>query len=127
MNAHHRMSSRDKAPAGRLRLHAGHWLVAIATVARAAPALAQDRTIGQTVDDAKITAQVKIEIAKTEGLGGAFDINVDTYGQKVMLAGFVDTPETKRKAEEAARRVSGVSEVVNNLEVKRAPGSKVGN
>jgi osmotically-inducible protein OsmY len=91
----------------------------IAGATFAGGAVAQDRTAGQTLDDATITAKVKMEIARTQGLAEAASVNVDTYRRQVSLAGFVDNEELKRAAEQAAQRVEGVEKVVNNLQVKK--------
>ncbi len=91
-------------------------MLAVATVG-CAPS-ATSRTAGTTMDDASITARVKTEIAKEQGLGEALSINVDTYRGVVSLNGFVDSEEQINKAMTCARRVSGVTEVKNNLSVK---------
>ncbi len=79
---------------------------------------ATTRSVGTTVDDASITAKVKTEIAKEEGLGEALRINVDTYRGVVSLSGFVDSQDQIDKATNCARRVEGVAQVKNNLSVK---------
>jgi osmotically-inducible protein OsmY len=79
---------------------------------------ATTRTVGKTFDDATITAKVKTEIAKEQGLGEALAINVDTYRSVVSLNGFVDSQDQIDKAMNCARRVGGVAEVKNNLSVK---------
>lgn len=76
------------------------------------------RGTGEVIDDASLTARVKTEIAKTQGVGEAATINVDTYRGEVSLAGFVDNQEQANKAVEAARKVPGVNSVKNNLQVK---------
>jgi osmotically-inducible protein OsmY len=84
---------------------------------------ATTRTMGKTVDDATLTAKVKTEIAKEQGLGEALAINVDTYRSVVSLNGFVDSQDQIDKAMQCARRVKGVAEVKNNLSVKPKPNS----
>jgi osmotically-inducible protein OsmY len=84
---------------------------------------ATTRTVGRTVDDATITAKVKTEIAKQEGLGEALAINVDTYRSVVLLNGFVDSQDQIDKAMSCARRIGGVTEVKNNLSIKPKPKS----
>ena len=69
-----------------------------------------------------LTAKVKTEIAKEQGLGEALAINVDTYRSVVSLNGFVDSQDQIDKAMNCARRIEGVTEVKNNLSVK--PKSK---
>lgn len=78
----------------------------------------ESRATGRVIDDASITARVKTEIAQTAGVGKAASINVDTYRGVVSLAGFVSDREQAQMAVQAARRVAGVTEVKNNLEIK---------
>jgi osmotically-inducible protein OsmY len=96
-------------------------MLGVATVA--CTPTATTRSVGTTVDDATLTAKVKTEIAKEQGLGEALGINVDTYRSVVSLSGFVDSQDQVEKAGSCARRVSGVTEVKNNLSVKPKPKS----
>jgi osmotically-inducible protein OsmY len=82
---------------------------------------ATTRAAGETVDDATLTAKVKTEIARDQGLGEALRINVDTYRGVVSLAGFVNNDDQIQKAADCAKRVTGVKEVKNNLAVKPKP------
>ena len=84
---------------------------------------ATTRSLGKTVDDATLTAKVKTEIAKEQGLGEALAINVDTYRSVVSLSGFVDSQDQINKAMNCARRAEGVTDVKNNLSVKPKPKS----
>jgi hyperosmotically inducible protein len=79
------------------------------------------RSAGQTVDDATLTAKVKTELAQSRGVGDALSINVDTYRGVVSLAGFVNNSQEAQAAASAARGVEGVREVKNNLQVKPRP------
>ena len=66
--------------------------------------------------DAWITTATKMRlIANPET--PAFDINVDTQDRVVTLFGMVDSQEAKMKAAEEARKVGGVRNVVNDLQV----------
>jgi hyperosmotically inducible protein len=76
------------------------------------------RSTGETLDDAKINASVKTELTKTEGLGQALAINVDTYRGTVSLSGFVDNEQQRMAAGRAAAQVKGVEKVSNNLKIK---------
>jgi osmotically-inducible protein OsmY len=78
------------------------------------------RSAGTVVDDAGLTAKVKTAIARDAGAGTAANINVTTYRGTVQLAGFVDSQEKKDQAANAARSVSGVSSVQNDLQIKSA-------
>jgi osmotically-inducible protein OsmY len=46
------------------------------------------------------------------------DINVETYGPAIMLTGFVQTFAEKANAENAAKSVSGVLSIANDIEVR---------
>ncbi|HEY0846594.1 MAG TPA: BON domain-containing protein [Noviherbaspirillum sp.] len=76
------------------------------------------RATGQVFDDAALTAKVKTQIAQSQGVGQAAQVNVDAYRGVVMLSGFVDSTEQKRDLGQAALKVSGVEKVFNNLQVK---------
>lgn len=93
-------------------------IVALLAALMACAPTPTSRATGQVVDDATLTARVKTELAKTEGLGEAISINVDTYRGVVSLSGFVDNDQARQSAVNAARRVEGVSEVRNNLQIK---------
>ena len=81
-----------------------------------------DRSLGETIDDASITAAVKTELLadkRTEG----FDTNVDTRNGNVTLRGGADTLADKLAATELARKVKGVRSVDNDI-VIAADGSE---
>jgi sporulation protein YlmC with PRC-barrel domain len=67
--------------------------------------------------DASITAAVKWKLA-TERIGSLTSIDVTTTQGAVSLSGSVDSDDTKKSAEDVARRVAGVRRVDNNLEVR---------
>ena len=85
-------------------------------------AAAPERTVGQTVDDAAITASVKAKLIADERTK-AFDINVDTAKGVVTLTGGADSADAKRAAQELAGEVDGVILIKNELMVA-APGSE---
>ena len=65
---------------------------------------------------------------KSEITGALFDealllnVNTDVYQGMVMLTGIVEDPDAKVKAEKLARRVTGVREVFNEIQVSTAGG-----
>lgn len=102
---------------GNLRKYA-LWLVVAAflgTTAACSPTM-ERRGTGEFVDDATLTARVKAALAKTENVPAAA-INVNTYRGEVVLAGFVNNEPQIQLAENAARSVSGVRTVRNDLHV----------
>jgi osmotically-inducible protein OsmY len=84
----------------------------------------QGRTAGAVVDDAGITAKVKTAIARDAGAGTAASVNVTTYSGQVQLSGFVDSQEKADQAASAAKRVSGVQSVKNDIQVKSAASGR---
>jgi hyperosmotically inducible periplasmic protein len=76
------------------------------------------RSAGGVVDDTVITAKVKTALA-TDSKVAAHEVNVETRDGVVQLAGFVDNSDEKQQAGELARRVAGVKQVDNQLEVKQ--------
>ena len=79
--------------------------------------VAADRSAGQVIDDATITASVKTKLIEDE-ITKAHQINVDTRSGVVQLGGFVDSAAAKNRAGELARSASGVKDVQNELEIK---------
>jgi hyperosmotically inducible periplasmic protein len=81
---------------------------------------AQQGTVGQSVDDGLITTQVKAKLvgdSRTSGL----QINVETQGGVVQLSGFADSNESKARAAELAREVTGVTNVRNDVQIRHGP------
>lgn len=77
-----------------------------------------ERTAGEVVDDGVITAKVKAALVSDPNVSG-HEVNVQTREGVVQLAGFVDNGTQKAKASEVTRRVAGVKQVDNQLEVKQ--------
>lgn len=86
-------------------------------------ATAQDRSTGQFIDDAALTAKVKASIAEEDKVS-ATSVNVSTYRGTVQLSGFVDSEAAKQAAENAARDVEGVRTVQNDLRIAPAASGK---
>jgi len=82
------------------------------------------KTAGQHVDDSTLATSTKSALAGID-LGAAGAINVEVYKGTVQLAGFVDTDEDRAEAIEAARGVSGATNVLDAMVVmsgKRSAG-----
>lgn len=77
------------------------------------------RTIGERIDDTGITAAVKAKLA-AEKISTATRIDVDTSQGVVALDGTVETGAVKTRAEQIARQVEGVRDVVKNLRIQAA-------
>lgn len=74
------------------------------------------------VDDANLTARVKLQLLWREPVDGLL-VDVTTSDDHLILHGTVRSEETKQLAEQIARRTSGVGEVENHLTVDQAPDS----
>lgn len=72
---------------------------------------------GQFVDDSAITTKVKAEFAKDKTVS-ATNVHVETSKGGVRLSGFVKSDTEKRRAEELARSVSGVTSVSSALVIR---------
>jgi hyperosmotically inducible protein len=76
-------------------------------------------TLGRTIDDSAITASVKAKLA-AEKISTVTRIDVDTNQGVVALNGTVQRAEMRARAEQLARDVKGVRDVINNLRVQAA-------
>lgn len=78
------------------------------------------RTVGQTLDDAGITAKVKASLLASPDVKGT-DVNVNTEKGVVQLSGSLDAQSQIDRAVQIARGVEGVKQVDNSrLTVKSA-------
>ena len=78
---------------------------------------------GAAVSDAWITSKAKIALLTTPGVSSTA-VNVDTVDGIVTLHGKVESAEEKNKAEEEVRKISGVKEVRDLLQVVPAQHEK---
>jgi hyperosmotically inducible periplasmic protein len=72
---------------------------------------------GEYIDDAVISTKVKVALNADDKVSD-FQVNVETFKGTVLLSGFVDTMEQAERAEEIARSVDGVKNVLNNMTIK---------
>jgi osmotically-inducible protein OsmY len=74
------------------------------------------KSVGETVDDAGITAQVKTALLNDPEVSG-LKIDVDTSKGLVTLSGLVKSKAEESKAIAIARKVDGVRDVRSTLQV----------
>lgn len=74
-------------------------------------------TVGQYVDDATITTQVKAKFVENKEVA-ATSIHVETLNGTVQLSGFAKSSSEKSRAEAIARDVNGVKAVKNDIVVR---------
>ena len=72
----------------------------------------------QYAKDSSLTSKVHTALANDVGLKTLKNINVDSDKGVVTLKGVVGDQHTKQRAEDVAKKVSGVSRVKNELKVK---------
>ena len=74
------------------------------------------KTVGETIDDTTITTRVKTAMLNDPAVGG-LGIDVDTFMGVVTLSGRVRSEAERTQAVSLARRVNGVSEVKDALQI----------
>ena len=74
-------------------------------------------TVGEYIDDATITTQVKARMVENKQVDAAA-ISVETLNGTVMLSGFAKSSTEKQAAEAIARDVKGVKAVRNEITVR---------
>jgi len=74
------------------------------------------KTVGETIDDATTTTRVKTALLNDQSVGG-LRIDVDTFKGVVTLSGRVKSQAEKERAIDLAKRVSGVTEVKDALQI----------
>jgi len=94
-------------------------LIMILIVIAAAVAMvasAQQRSVGQVIDDATLTTEIKAKLT-ADTLSNLTKIGVNTRDGVVTLTGDVDSLERKARAVQIASSVRGVRQVVDNVQV----------
>lgn len=74
-------------------------------------------TVGEYVDDATITTEVKAKFAADPTVS-AMAINVETLRGTVQLSGFAKSSAEKANAEALARKIKGVKNIKNDIVVR---------
>jgi hyperosmotically inducible protein len=97
------------------------WQIAACVVAVTITLAACGKSVGETIDDATITAQVKTRLLNDPQVGG-MRIDVDTTMGVVTMSGVVKSRAEESRAMDLARRVSGVKDVRSTLQVDSAGG-----
>lgn len=82
------------------------------------------REVSKSAAGATLTGKVKTALASDAGLSTMTNINVDSADGVVTLKGKVDSAETKKKAEQIAKKVDGVKQVKNELRVEEPKKDK---
>ena len=75
------------------------------------------------VTDDTISDAVRVKLASDQVVG-VLDLKVDVKQGVVTLAGSVEAKSLKSRAEHVAKKVKGVKQVVNNIEIKTRTSGK---
>jgi osmotically-inducible protein OsmY len=96
------------------------WIVGAGAVAGVSAAR-QERTIGNAVDDARIKTTLDGRLAQ-QSAGLYIRVSTTVVEGRVLLAGRVDSPESRLDATRVAWSVEGVRKVDNDIEVSDLSG-----
>jgi len=88
----------------------------LATILAAPLVAGCGKTIGETIDDTTITTRVKTAMLNDPAVGG-LSIDVDTYKGVVTLSGRVKSSGERDQALALTRKVDGVTDVKDALQV----------
>jgi hyperosmotically inducible protein len=101
------------------RINSSAWLAVLIVL----PLLfgACGKTVGETIDDATITARVKTALLNDPQVGG-MKIDVDTTLGVVSMSGIVKSRAEEQRALQLARGIPGVKDVRSTLQVEGAGG-----
>ena len=77
----------------------------------------KSESMGEYLDSAAVTANVKARLVDALGSSG-FTVQVKTYKDDVQLSGFVNSASLKKRAGGIAATTAGVKHVRNDLIIK---------
>lgn len=95
---------------------------AVTAVTESAVVVAQERSVGDAVDDAGIFAQIKERYLQADTNDLFANVEIKVVEGRVLLTGNVDEPDTQIEAVNLAWQVDGVREVINEIQVSDQSG-----
>lgn len=96
----------------------------LATVAEVGLSVAQERTVGDAVDDAGIMLQIKEAYLQKDVNELTTAVSIEVIEGRVFLTGSVHDPATRINAVRLAWQPKGVKEVINEIQVSKNRGLK---
>lgn len=95
---------------------------AIGATTETAVVVAQERSVGNAVDDAGIVIKIKHLYAKTDFKDLLANVEIKSVEGRVLLTGNVDKPESQIEAVRLAWLVDNVREVINEIQINDQSG-----
>ncbi len=96
--------------------------VLFAAGAETAAVVAQERSVGNAVDDAGILLSIKDHFARKDYKDLLANVEVKVVEGRVLLTGNVDKPESQVDAVRLTWQVPGVREVINEIQINDKSG-----
>lgn len=103
----------------------GCVVAAVGTAASLGVTAAQEKTLGEAVDDATTGTQIKARLL-AENTQKFQEVDVEVANGLVLLSGRVNDPEDRAKAEGIAWSASGAKDVANEIRIE-TPGGFIAN
>ncbi len=91
--------------------------VVVGTVGGAGVVAAQERPVGQALDDTNIQLELQRDLIREGGYRLFNDVNIEVVEGRVLLTGNVPDPTDRITAARLAWRIDGVRQVANELNV----------
>lgn len=96
--------------------------VLVAGGSETAAVVAQERSVGNAVDDAGILIKIKAAFADKDYKDLLANVEIKVVEGQVLLTGNVDKPESQVEAVRLAWTVKGVKEVINEIQINDKSG-----
>ena len=94
-------------------------VIGIATTATTGAIIAEDRSVGDIIDDKGIAIKIRHQYVKNSVDGSLRGISLEVYEGRVLLIGYVKDVEYKDEAEKLAWMIRGVKEVINDVAISQ--------
>ena len=93
---------------------------AVGTAGAVGVATVQERSVGQAVDDATASNEIKVKLLNADN--GFGEVDVEVSGGLALLSGRVSSPEKRVKAEDIAWSSSRIRDVANEIKIEKPGG-----
>ncbi|MAN73005.1 MAG: phospholipid-binding protein [Henriciella sp.] len=92
---------------------------AVGTAGAVGLASVQERTLGEAVDDATASNEIKAKLLNENGYG---EVDVEVANGLALLSGRVSSPEMRVRAEQIAWSSSRITDVANEIQIEKPGG-----